>query len=98
MPCNHSRPILGLCLFCVLCGLCFRPLKKRPKKLEEDTEGGEEAGDKEKSGNCVRTIMDQSCSPKLLTNLPFMLLCFSNLFATQAGRYCAENLPEIGAL
>ena len=82
----------------MLCGLCFRPLKKRPKKLEEDTEGGEEAGDKEKSGNCVRTIMDQSCSPKLLTNLPFMLLCFSNLFATQAGRYCAENYPEIGAL
>ena len=80
------RVFAGLCLFCVLCGLCFKPLKKKPKKLEDDDgEGGEEEEGKEskEKTNCVRTIMDQSCSPKLLTNLPFMLLCFSNLFATQ---------------
>ena len=80
------RVFSGLCLFCVLCGLCFKPLKKKPKKLEgDDGEGGEEEEGKEskEKTNCVRTIMDQSCSPKLLTNLPFMLLCFSNLFATQ---------------
>merc|ERR1712061_43189 len=29
------------------------------------------------------TILEQSCSPRLLTNIPFMLLTLSNLFATQ---------------
>jgi len=79
------RVFAGLCLFCVLCGFCFRPLKKKPKKLEgEDSEGGEEGeGKAQEKTNCLRTIVDESCSPKLLTNLPFMLLCFSNLFATQ---------------
>merc|ERR1711976_729399 len=66
----------GLCLFCVLCGLCFKPLKKKPKKLEgDDEDGGEDdEGKAQEKTNCLRTIMDQSCSPKLLTNLPFMLL------------------------
>merc|ERR1711884_274243 len=60
----------------------MKPLPKRPAKKEadEDTEAQSSDGSKP---NCLMTIIEQSCSPKLLTNLPFMLLCFSNLFATQ---------------
>ena len=77
------RVFAGLCLFC---GLCFRPLKKKTEKLDgEDGESGEEGeGKAQEKTNCLRTIVDESCSPKLLTNLPFMLLCFSNLFALQS--------------
>lgn len=69
----------GLCLFCSLCGLTMKPLPKRPaKESDEDSEAPTES-----KPNCLTTIIEQSCSPKLLTNLPFMLLTLSNLFATQ---------------
>jgi len=71
----------GLCLVCTLCGLTFKPLPKRPVKKEDDSEDQE--AETEAKTNCLRTIADQSCSPRLLTNPPFMLLCLSNLFATQ---------------
>jgi len=67
----------GFCLFCILCGLTFKPLPKKPKT------------------NCIRTVVDQSCSPRLLTNLPFMLLCFSNLFATQGLYIPYTFLPKL---
>ena len=72
----------GLCLFCVLCGYAMKPLPKKPakKEAEDDSEAQEEG---EPRTNCLRTVIDQSCSPRLLTNPPFMLLCLSNLFATQ---------------
>ena len=71
----------GLCLVCTLCGLTFKPLPKRPVKKEDDSEDQE--AETEAKTNCLRTIADQSCSPRLLTTPPFMLLCLSNLFATQ---------------
>ena len=71
----------GLCLFCALCGLTMKPLPKRPVKKEEEEDS--EAQNTESKPNCLMTIIEQSCSPKLLTNLPFMLLTLSNLFATQ---------------
>ena len=54
-------------------------------------------GEGEAAGNCLRTVLDQSCSPRLLTNLPFMLLCFSNLFATQGLYIPYVFLPSIAA-
>ena len=89
----------GLCLACSLCGLAMKPLPKRPAKKEpEDGEGGAaEAEEAEAAGNCLRTVLDQSCSPRLLTNLPFMLLCFSNLFATQGLYIPYVFLPSIAA-
>ena len=71
----------GLCLVCTLCGLTFKPLPKRPIKKEDDSEDQE--AETEQKTNCLRSVVDQSCSPRLLTNPPFMLLCLSNLFATQ---------------
>jgi len=73
------RVFSGLCLLCVICGLAFKPLPKKPKAKNEDDEDAEAQSE----SNCCRKILDESCSPKLLTNVPFMLLCFSNLFATQ---------------
>merc|ERR1711936_1464054 len=72
----------GLCLFCALCGLTMKPLPKRPAKKEADEDSEAQSSDGSKT-NCLMTIIEQSCSPKLLTNLPFMLLTLSNLFATQ---------------
>ena len=72
----------GLCLFCALCGLTMKPLPKRPAKKEADEDTEAQSSDGSKT-NCLMTIIEQSCSPKLLTNLPFMLLTLSNLFATQ---------------
>jgi len=88
----------GFCLFCILCGLTFKPLPKRPtKKRSEEEDAGmvklEE--DEEPQTNCIRTVVDQSCSPRLLTNLPFMLLCFSNLFATQGLYIPYTFLPKL---
>ena len=93
------RVFAGLCLACSLCGLAMKPLPKRPAKKEpEDGEGGAaEAEEGEAAGNCLRTVLDQSCSPRLLTNLPFMLLCFSNLFATQGLYIPYVFLPSIAA-
>merc|ERR1712128_263810 len=76
------RVFAGLCLACVLCGLTMKPLPKRPepKEIELDAEGNEE---KEQKTNCLKTVLVTACSPKLMTNVPFLLLTFSNLFATQ---------------
>jgi len=84
----------GLCLFCVLCGLSFRPLPKKPSKKEanDDAEGQDED---ETKPNCLRTIINESCNPRLLTNAPFMLLCFSNLFATQGLYIPYVFLPKL---
>lgn len=70
----------GLCLFCSLCGLTMKPLPKKPAKKEAEEDGEAQT---EQKANCLMTIIEQSCSPRLLTNLPFMLLSLSNLFATQ---------------
>ena len=79
---RHAMKVFaGLCLFCALCGLTMKPLPKRPVKKEEEEDS--EAQNTESKPNCLMTIIEQSCSPKLLTNLPFMLLTLSNLFATQ---------------
>ena len=83
----------GLCLFCVACGLAFKPLPKKPAKKEGDD--AEAQDEEEPQANCLRTVVDQSCSPRLLTNLPFMLLCFSNLFATQGLYIPYVFLPKL---
>jgi len=76
------RVFSGLCLACILCGLTMKPLPKRPepKEIDLDAEGNEE---KEAKTNCLKTVLINSCSPQLMTNVPFLLLTFSNLFATQ---------------
>eukprot|EP00090_Calanus_glacialis_P041215 TRINITY_DN7249_c0_g1_i1.p1 TRINITY_DN7249_c0_g1~~TRINITY_DN7249_c0_g1_i1.p1 ORF type:complete len:452 (-),score=90.60 TRINITY_DN7249_c0_g1_i1:690-2045(-) len=76
------RVFAGLCFACILCGLTMKPLPKKPepKEIDLDTEGNEE---KEANTNCLKTVLVTACSPKLMTNVPFLLLTFSNLFATQ---------------
>jgi len=61
----------GMCLACAICGLTMKPLPKRPSP------------DNEEDMNCVKKIVVGSCNPRLMTNVPFMLLALSNLFATQ---------------
>ena len=58
-----------MCLGCSICGLIMKPLPKRPSP-EDDV-------------SCVKKIAYGSCNPRLLVNVPFMLLALSNLFATQ---------------
>ena len=84
----------GLCLFCVLCGLSFRPLPKKPSK-KESNDDAEAQDEEEAKPNCMRTIINESCNPRLLTNVPFMLLCFSNLFATQGLYIPYVFLPKL---
>jgi len=60
----------------------MKPLPTRPKQREIVADG-EAAEVAEKAPNCLKTVLESSCSPRLLRNLPFMLLCLSNLFATQ---------------
>ena len=86
----------GLCLLCSLCGLSMRPLPKRPAK-KEDKEAGEAGTAEEPKTNCMMTILEQSCSPRLLTNVPFMLLTLSNLFATQGLYIPYMFLPSLAA-
>lgn len=71
----------GLCVLCIICGLAMRPLPKKPKKIADEESDAE--GDGEPKTNCCKTIINESCSPKLMTNVPFMLLCLANLFSTQ---------------
>lgn len=59
----------AMCLGCSVCGLIMKPLPKRPTP-EDDV-------------SCVKKIAYGSCNPRLLVNIPFMLLALSNLFATQ---------------
>jgi len=79
------RVFAGLCLACVLCGLTMKPLPQRPepKDIEMEEKGGQKNGPAQKLGNVFKTIINNSCTPRLLTNAPFMLLTFSNFFATQ---------------
>ena len=86
----------GLCLLCSLCGLSMRPLPKRPAK-KEDKEAGDAGTAEEPKTNCMMTILEQSCSPRLLTNVPFMLLTLSNLFATQGLYIPYMFLPSLAA-
>jgi len=86
----------GLCLLCSLCGLSMKPLPKRPAK-KEDKEAGEAGTVEEPKTNCMMTIIEQSCSPRLLTNVPFMLLTLSNLFATQGLYIPYMFLPSLAA-
>jgi len=60
----------AMCLACSVCGLIMKPLPKRPSEEEDDM-------------SCMKKIAYGSCNPKLLVNVPFMLLALSNLFATQ---------------
>ena len=61
-----------MCLGCSICGFIMKPLPKRPAaSAEEDNMG------------CMKRIAYGSCNPRLLVNVPFMLLALSNLFATQ---------------
>ena len=76
------RVFAALCLACVFCGLTMKPLPTRPKQREIVADG-EAAEVTEKAPNCLMTVLESSCSPRLLRNIPFMLLCLSNLFATQ---------------
>ena len=61
----------AMCLGCSICGFIMKPLPKRPASAEEDNMG------------CMKKIAYGSCNPRLLVNVPFMLLALSNLFATQ---------------
>jgi len=64
------RVFAGLCLACAICGVIMKPLPKRPSDEEDDM-------------SCMKKIAYGSCNPRLLVNVPFMLLALSNLFATQ---------------
>jgi len=90
------RVFAGLCLCCCLCGLTMRPLPKRPepKDIDLDAEGNEE---KESKSNCLKTVIVTACSPKLMTNVPFLLLTFSNLFATQGLYIPYMFIPSLAA-
>jgi MFS family permease len=73
-----TRIFAGLCLQCFVCGMMMRPLPKRPVVKEMDLEGREL-----KEPNCFMQVFRSACSPRLMTNKPFLLLCLCNLFATQ---------------
>jgi len=90
------RVFAGLCLCCCLCGLTMKPLPKRPepKDIDLDAEGNEE---KESKSNCLKTVIVTACSPKLMTNVPFLLLTFSNLFATQGLYIPYMFIPSLAA-
>jgi len=91
------RVFAGLCLSCCLCGLTMKPLPKRPETLEIDldAEGNEE---KPAQTNCLKTVITTACSPKLMTNVPFLLLTFSNLFATQGLYIPYMFIPSLAKL
>jgi len=61
----------GLCLLCSVCGLALKPLPKRP------------TSEPEVERNCCQSVFASACDTKLLTNIPFLLLCLCNLFSTQ---------------
>jgi len=65
------RVFAGMCLACAICGVIMKPLPKKPSDEEEE------------DMSCMKKIAYGSCNPRLLVNVPFMLLALSNFFATQ---------------
>ena len=75
-----TRIFAGLCLQCAVCGMLMRPLPKRPEPKEHDLEGEQ----KDREPNCLIAVFRSACSPRLMTDRSFLLLCLCNLFATSA--------------
>lgn len=86
-----TRILAGLCLQCAVCGMMMRPLPKRPAASEPDAE---EEG-RSKDPNCLVAVFRSACSPRLMTNKPFLLLCLCNLFATQGLYIPYMFLPKL---
>jgi len=89
------RVFSGLCLSCILCGLTMKPLPRQPapKNTDLDIERKEEGS----NSNCLKSVIVSACSPKLMTNVPFLLLSFSNLFATQGLYIPYMFIPALAA-
>ena len=75
-----TRIFAAMCFQCAVCGMLMRPLPKRPVPEELDEEDGMS---RRKEPNCLVSVFRSACSPRLMTNKSFLLLCLCNLFATQ---------------
>ena len=75
-----TRIFAAMCFQCAVCGMLMRPLPKRPQEMEMLDE---EDGRPRKEPNCLVSVFRSACSPRLMTNKSFLLLCLCNLFATQ---------------
>jgi len=67
-----TRIFAGLCLQCAVCGAVMRPLPRRPDPADEEN----------RSENCLKSVVSSVCSPRLLSNVPFILLMLANLCST----------------
>lgn len=73
----------ALCLLCSFCGAALRPLPRRPDPNPPVKK------------NCCADVMSSACDARLMTNVPFLLLCLCNLFSTQGLYIPYIYLPEL---
>jgi len=78
-----TRIFAAMCFQCAVCGALMRPLPKRPVAAELEMLEEEDERSKRKEPNCLVSVFRSACSPRLMANKSFLLLCLCNLFATQ---------------
>ena len=76
-----TRIFAALCFQCAFCGMMLRPLPKRPVEVNEEDR---EAQGQDKEPTWLVGVFRSACSPRLMTNKSYLLLCLCNMLATQA--------------